>query len=238
MIKEALQYLVGMSDSEQIDVGEREFIKDGYNAVKQPTVDTLSTHTLASLVDYLKADPDAFGVDNMFLHVVSPSQVSIVSDTFGDGDKQRETILTAKLQQDIFGFNSYHDAEEFIIGLQALFVQSETTANIIKLAGNLVAEQSVSVQDDGMTQTVTAKQGITRVAQVDVPNPVTLHPFRTFQEIDQPASPFVLRIRKGRELMECALFQADGGVWKNAAIKSIKEYLTAELGDVKVTILA
>ena len=31
----------------------------------------------------------------------------------------------------------------------------------------------------------------------------------------------------------CALFEADGGAWKNAAMKSIKEYLEFELEDYK-----
>ena len=29
--------------------------------------------------------------------------------------------------------------------------------------------------------------------------------------------------------IECAIFEADGGAWKNVAMKSIKEYLQFEL---------
>ena len=35
--------------------------------------------------------------------------------------------------------------------------------------------------------------------------------------------------QKERDGVECALFEADGGAWKNAAMKNIKEYLQYEL---------
>lgn len=35
-----------------------------------------------------------------------------------------------------------------------------------------------------------------------------------------------------RNGVECAIFEADGGAWKNAAMKNIKEYLQFELADM------
>jgi len=32
--------------------------------------------------------------------------------------------------------------------------------------------------------------------------------------------------------VECAIFEADGGAWKNAAMKNIKEYLQFELEEL------
>ena len=63
-----------------------------------------------------------------------------------------------------------------------------------------------------------------------MPNPVTLCPFRTFVEVKQPESRFVFRMRQseGRGV-ECAVFEADGGAWKNAAMSNVKEYLKKEL---------
>lgn len=51
---------------------------------------------------------------------------------------------------------------------------------------------------------------------------------RTFTEIDQPVSPFVLRIN---EDMRVALFTADGGAWKQEAMKNIQAYLIEALSD-------
>lgn len=69
-----------------------------------------------------------------------------------------------------------------------------------------------------------------------MPNPVYLAPYRTFAEIEQPVSKFVFRMESGPK---AALFEADGGAWKNEAILKIKEYLQKELSGIKtVHILA
>jgi hypothetical protein len=65
------------------------------------------------------------------------------------------------------------------------------------------------------------KSGIASVAEMPLPNPIALQPFRTFIEIEQPESIFVVRAHKGPEF---SLFLADGGLWKLKAIQSIKEY--------------
>ena len=77
-----------------------------------------------------------------------------------------------------------------------------------------------------MTQKATIKTGISTVGDAIVPNPVTLRPFRTFVEVEQPESSFVFRMRQGDGRgVECAVYEADGGAWKNEAMESVKEYL-------------
>ena len=85
------------------------------------------------------------------------------------------------------------------------------------------------VADDGMTQQVTARSGISLVQQVPVPNPVELVPFRTFTEIEQPASPFVFRMRRDGDAIMAALFAADADMWKREAILNIRDYFGSEL---------
>ena len=80
------------------------------------------------------------------------------------------------------------------------------------------------------------KSGVASLAKATAPNPVTLRPYRTFTEVAQPSSQFVLRINKDAEL---ALFEADGGKWKLEAIKNIADYLKTGLEDQdNITILA
>ncbi|NQK92942.1 hypothetical protein HO498_01330 [Streptococcus suis] len=68
------------------------------------------------------------------------------------------------------------------------------------------------------------------------PNPVTLRPYRTFAEVEQPASQFIYRIDKAGYM---ALFEADGGKWKLDAINNIATYLKSKLGEqANITILA
>jgi len=64
---------------------------------------------------------------------------------------------------------------------------------------------------------------------VAVPNPVTLRPYRTFSEVEQPASQFVFRMKTGGSSPSCALFNADGGAWALEAIENIKRWLSDRL---------
>ena len=70
--------------------------------------------------------------------------------------------------------------------------------------------------------------GVAAKKDVIVPNPVELVPYRTFQEISQPASRFVFRIGDG-DAPCFKIVEAEGGIWKHEAIRSIKEYLVKEL---------
>ena len=56
----------------------------------------------------------------------------------------------------------------------------------------------------------------------------SLAPYRTFLEVEQPESDFVLRVNKEAKL---ALFEADGGFWKLEAVRLVKEYLSDNLKD-------
>lgn len=81
-------------------------------------------------------------------------------------------------------------------------------------------------------QKATVKTGVASKADAVVPNPVTLIPYRTFLEVQQPASDFIFRMKSANGV-QCAIFEADGGAWKNEAMDNIKEYLKNELADLK-----
>ena len=74
--------------------------------------------------------------------------------------------------------------------------------------------------------------GIASKSDAVVPNPVKLRPYRTFVEVEQPVSEFVFRMKDNNGIT-CALFEADGGAWKNTAMRNIKNYLESELEDYK-----
>ena len=103
--------------------------------------------------------------------------------------------------------------------------------------------KKVNYGDDGVTQKTTIKQGIASKADVLVPNPVTLTPYRTFLEVEQPSSEFVFRIKDNGGAPVFMLVEAEGGLWRAEAMQNIKEYLTMELKDIsnektKITIIA
>lgn len=67
--------------------------------------------------------------------------------------------------------------------------------------------------------------GVASKADAIVPNPVTLVPYRTFQEVEQPTSTFVFRISEQGGTPVFKLIEAEGGLWEWTAINNLKEYI-------------
>ncbi|CAM3000170.1 hypothetical protein HAHI6034_11055 [Hathewaya histolytica] len=110
--------------------------------------------------------------------------------------------------------------------LQSSFVNVGDKEVLLKYTGLIQDEAVKSIGDDGVSQQVTVKTGVASVGQAVVPNPVKLAPYRTFPEVDQPISEFIFRMKEGPS---AAIFESDGGAWRNEAIKNIKEYLQERL---------
>ena len=204
------------------------YLPAGFKRVEAPEPAPLEVKTLTAVVDYIRSDADLDRAGGpVFLHVIDHSTVAIRSMLY-KFDAVRETFLIAKCQPPAFPFGRFLETEEFIIGVQAMFEDVSDRATILSLMGNIKEENVQNTGDDGISQKVTAKAGVSLVTNVKVPNPVVLAPFRTFSEIEQPRSPFVFRLQSGPK---AALIEADGGAWKNDAIIAISEFLKANLED-------
>lgn len=217
----------------------RDFSTRQIHAIPRPKdaeVSALELNTLSGIVDYLAANVDKLDKATLVLHIVSEREVLLRSALFGQ-NKQREVYARStwkSLFTDEFQFDAYHEVEEFIIGLKTLFAPGTGVDDIIKVVGNLEQQASRTNTDDGFSQIVTSKRGI-KVGNVEIQNPVTLAPFRTFREIPQPESPFILRLQgTGGDNPECALFEADGGKWRLDAINSIKTYFKSAGTEVSI----
>jgi len=199
---------------------------------------TLKLGTLAGFAAYVRDNRDGLALAGLLAHVVGPTRVELLGPVSG-AFRQRATLATADLGlfgATAFEFGRWHDMETFIIGLQAAFVHTGELAAVLKLIGNVKDEAVRQTTDDGVTQSVVAKQGAVMVAEVPVPNPVTLAPYRTFREVYQPESRFILRLRSGGPT--CALFEADGGAWKLEAVAAVKTWLVDALVDTQVAVIA
>ncbi|OPY14679.1 MAG: hypothetical protein A4E69_01062 [Syntrophus sp. PtaB.Bin138] len=227
-----IQKIEELAKTEIITVDGRNYSSKKLSPITEPTPGTMSVSTLTGLAEYINENPDA--PEHPFIvHIASHENVSVYSPLHGPF-LQRSAYLAATAKLDQFPFDRYLDLESFIIALQAKFVQDETTAALLALAGNITGDSVSNYNDDGVTQKVTAKRGISFVGNVPVPNPVTLAPFRTFLEIDQPASRFVYRMKQTDSGIACALIEADGGNWKLEAIKRIRDWLREKLPEGSV----
>lgn len=209
----------------------------GFVPILPPIPSVLEVHSLTAVTDYCKHE--LIEDRKYIIHVASPEAVNVLSQ-LSTGGRQRECLISARLAMDVFEFDQYHYVENFIIAMQARFEQDEITAAMLAMVGNITAEAKHETHDDGVTQDITVKRGIQKEGWESVPNPVVLAPFRTFTEVSQPKSKFVFRVKT--EGPTCALYDADGGAWKNEAIQNIAGMLHDELSDEvankRVTILA
>jgi hypothetical protein len=219
MIAEAIEKIIGLKRPEKIEVGGFDFVLPDYNKHTPPRASSLTIHTLAGIGDFIESHKAL--LNSPVIHVVNSGEVRLFS-LLDEKHRDRENYCTAKLARGEFDFGSFLDLEKFMIGIQANFEQDEMTALIQQKIGTIVQDANVAILDDGISQATTIKTGIAGVANVVVPNPVTLRPHRTFSEVEQPASAFVLRIKEGGRI---ALFEADGGSWGLEAIKNIAEWL-------------
>lgn len=123
----------------------------------------------------------------------------------------------------------WRDRETALIELRSLFIPNEGTAYLLDLLSRMTDENSVSTKDNGVTQTVEARQGVALNAVVDVKPRIQLQPFRTFLEVEQPESEFLLRVDSDKGI---GFFEADGGVWKLEAKRNISGYFNSNLCDL------
>lgn len=200
----------------------------------EASAETLAVHTLTGLVDYLGSDIDQLVPGEHAIHIASPDVVNLVSVLFGR-PKRRDILLSVRAESLGFRFGQFYPREDFNIALQSLFVDDADRAAVLKVIGNIKESVVGEYDDDGVTQSVVAKSGVARVSEVQVPNPVSLSPFRTFADVTQPTSPFVLRIKPGLsegQMPTVALFEADGGKWRLAAIENIATYLRIKVAEL------
>lgn len=237
MIKEAIKFLteLGIKPDERvvevIDSDNRDrmfFIEDNGAAREvQPTNSRaqyeLELNTLTGLVSYIKSNLERKD-QQFFLQVVNERKVALSGLLESDGG--RETLVVANAIVPRFAYGDFLDAEELIIAFQSKFTKTKDRDLILKVVGNVKEENVRQTGDNGVSQAVTIKTGIASADDVIVPNPVTLAPYRTFLEVEQPESDFIFRMKDGPS---GAIFEADGGAWRNKAIVNVRDYLKEQL---------
>lgn len=197
-----------------------------------PLPEALSVTTLQAIVDLLSQDVSLrITKDKVLVHVISPTAVEVTTRELDQWSRRPRLILSSmKELERKFPFGSWLKQEDFIIGLQSCFAPSVDATELLKLASSLASEDRLQVEDSGIAQTVTAKQGISLQQTVPIKPRQRLTPYRTFKEADQVESTFILRIKKGNDGFPLlALFEADGGAWRSIAQHNVAEWLRAEL---------
>lgn len=230
----------------------QEYVVDGDSDVHlltNPLVrEPLVLNQLTGLLDWINNEGIKIQAEKDFLmvQVVSPTKVRVIGMVNNQG--RRSVYVDVHAVVDDIPFGRFLDQEDMVILLQSQFVHDEEQQTekgiddrdiLLQVVSNLRSDEVQQQTDDGVSQTVQINSGVASVSTVKVPNPVTLIPYRTFQEIEQPASKFIFRMHEG---MTSALFEADNSQWKVEAKQRIKAFLNEEqqkaFGEIKFPVIA
>lgn len=192
----------------------------------EPT--TLPLSTLAGIVSYVKANLAGIPV---IVQVGSPTMVNVLALVVGECRQQLHFAM-AKPTLPSIHYGNFLSLETFLIQLASCFVSTEERKELQKFCGSVRSAKATEIEDDGVTQNLTVQSGITRMNTATMKPEWELAPFRTFPEVEQPASSFVVRMKQDeKQPVMAAIFEADGGAWRPKAITAIGNYLREQLGE-------
>ena len=211
------------------------------NKIVKPfyTPSTIQMTSLESLADIIITELYK-AYQPLFVRIASPKLVEVFSTYHGKDEYcNRDNLYEAVAELPDLQLNRFIPHEDFMIALRSKFIETEDTEYLLTLLSKITDKNSVESEDNGLTQTVQAKKGVVLVENVLVRNKVDLAPYRTFLEVSQPESEFLVRLQEGGYI---GLFEADGGAWKLDAKKNIQSYLLEalrdEIADGKVVVIA
>lgn len=189
-----------------------------------------SVDTLEALVKLIRTEGVA-QAPQLYVRVDSARRV-VVDSTYTGRDYaiySRLPLYEAVSDVPSISVNQYMSQEHAVIELQSLYAVTDDRDYLLALLSRIDVNQGVSSVDNGISLEVSVRTGAVLKEQQTVQPIVHLQPYRTFLEVEQPASDFLLRLDKeGRP----ALYEADGGAWKLEAKRNIAAYLGEQLADL------
>lgn len=205
--------------------------------------------TLTSLVEYLRSGidvPNEF-VGHVFINVMAPDRVKVYSEANKCNHYVRTDIADVSAVLPAVKIGKWVDQTEFCIMMRANFIDSDYTDAdgtillpdtdkdaLIKVASNIISGSIAQYEDTGISQRATLKTGIQEQEDKLLPEKVTLRPYRTFLEVEQPKSEFLFRAQDDKyNGVQLSLYEADGGRWRLDAMEAVKAYLSERLVDLQ-----
>lgn len=220
-IKEALAYLVSLKENKTYEInGDTYSDNDLYRIaphVDRPAEITVnSLDSIVALVEHELNVIDKMIERPIFIHIASPRTVRVFSTL--DNYMGRDYLYKASCDAPEFS-GGWRAHEASIIELRSAFVPNEGVEYLLDLLSTISVEDGVTSDDNGVTQKVTTRQGVSLKHYENTKLRIPLKPYRTFTEVEQPESEFILRLDKD---FRVGLFEADGGAWKLCAKANIR----------------
>lgn len=232
MLKEAIEKIVSLADPHVYEIGEEMYTNDKMTRI-DPHIDRpngINFSSLDGIKQAVREEIDRSEIEKpLFISVTSEVSVSVFTTLRRDNLKRDVLyIADAVLPSEPPKWSPHEDA---MIALRSQYVQNEGSEYLLSLLSNISDDNSVKSEDNGMTQTVTSRAGVALAAKVAVKPIVALRPYRTFLEVEQPESDFLVRMKPGDKEKGIqaiiGIIEADGGAWKIKARAAIAEYFRA-----------
>lgn len=228
MLKEFAQYINSLKDNKTYDIHGQVYSDHELVRIKPyiPHPSEISVTGLDSICKLVRNELEKLNNLPLFIRVDGPRKVRVFS-TFCQ-DYSRDVLYEATCDVPDFrdGFREY---EKAIIELRSKFSPGEGVDYLLDLLSKISKESGVTTKDNGVSQQVEAKSGIALKAMVSIKPRISLRPYRTFLEVEQPESEFILRLDDEGNV---GLFEADGGMWKMDAKSKVAGYLETSLSDL------
>ena len=227
MLAKMIDKIVSLKQPQTFEIGGQTYT-DGHLTRIPPHVDRpecIAVSGLDGICKLIRTEMDKVGV-TILVQAKSYKTVEVMTTYLPDFS--RNALYRA--EADVPGLRTgFRDRETALIELRSLFIPNEGTAYLLDLLSRITDEKSVSSKDNGVTQVVEARQGVALNAMVEIRPRVLLRPFRTFLEVEQPESEFLLRVNADKGI---GFFEADGGVWRLEAKRNIADYFASNLADL------
>lgn len=228
MLKEAIEKIVSLAENKTYKIDGKTYSDHELYLVKEPADSPriIRVNSLNSIVHLIKNEIARVNASTLFVQVENYNHVNVF--TTYRNDFSRYYLYEAVSDTPNFSFG-WKDYESAIIDFRSQFEQTEDIDYLLNLLSRITDEKSVASEDNGLSQKVEVRKGIALIQKENVRSRVALKPFRTFLEVEQPLSEFLVRLSEGGQV---GLFEADGGMWKLTAKKAIYDYLEKWLKDL------
>ena len=141
MLKSLFEYVVGLSKANMVTIDGVVYTDKPLHLPELPTIETLHTDNLSSIVNFIKNAWDA-GMNNdddivqKIIHVEDAGKVNLYSSVCNEY-MDRQKFMTAEWAGNKFPFGQFMDAEKFNILLQTCFMETDDLKVIQQVVGNL-----------------------------------------------------------------------------------------------------
>ncbi len=232
MLKEFIEHIQKTTQPIIREIGSATFAvtADGEANEIRPTIDhpdTLPLHSLDALVKLVRTEASQAETP---LYITVPDHLTVrCFDRPQPNARFFRQVYYEAHATDVPGWGEKVQMgfEEAQIAMRTRFQETPDTIYTLKLLSDICCGAKVVYNDNGIATTITTQKGVALQSNDQIRPIITLKPYRTFQEVEQPESIFLIRVNE----RGISFTEADGGMWKLKARQTVKAFLEEHLAD-------